>query len=160
MGRHDHSRITRMNTGKLYVLKHTANQGGLPIGNTVYIQLKGIFEELIEEHRLTRSDIEDFADYSFHLVHVVDDEHASTTQDKGGSQEDGETDATRQFIGLLGGLGNLVGGCFNPIQSRISRKRLRSSAASIIEGEVPMILTPCASNSVARLSGFARQTAQ
>ena len=75
-----------MHPGKLNVLQHAANQGRLAIGDTIHIELNGVFEELIDEHRLIRHNFKRLADDGFKFFFAVNDKHAAPTEDKRGPQ--------------------------------------------------------------------------
>ena len=73
-------------------------------------------------------------------------------------RRDGEADLAGVLVGLLLGVGDRFLGCLSSDLSRMFRKSSLSPPASIMDGELPMILTRWASRSVARVAGSARRT--
>ena len=59
--RKHHAGITGVHARVFDVLEHAADDGRLAVGDGVDIELDGIFEELIEQHRLAWGDVEGFA---------------------------------------------------------------------------------------------------
>ena len=87
-----------------------------------------------------------------HLL-VVDDLHAPAAQDVGRPDHERIADPLGDRQGLVEVAGHADSGMGMPSFSIILRKRSRSSARSIVSGEVPRILTPASASSPAMFSG-------
>ena len=63
-------RVTGMDTGLFNMFHHTANDGFFTVTDGIYIQLKGLFKEFINEHRLVRRRLDSQIKVFFKVVFI------------------------------------------------------------------------------------------
>ena len=83
--RNYHRRIARMDARILNVFEHSADYCRFAVAYGVNIKLYRVFEEFVEQHRLSGGGLKGLAHDFFHIVHSIDNKHSPSAQDERGS---------------------------------------------------------------------------
>ena len=92
IGRQYTGGIAGMNAGLFDMFHHAADDGILTVGNGVHIQLKGFFQELVNEHGLIRRGLDRQIEIFFKIFFIIDNFHGPAAQNKGGANHDRVSD--------------------------------------------------------------------
>ena len=133
-----------MDAGLLDVLHDAADDDGRAVADRVDVDLDGLLEELVDEHRLDRGEAwTASAHVAVERVVVVDDLHRAPAQHVAGAHEHRIADAARDLEGLGGGRRDAVLGLQQAELLRGRRwKCSRSSARSMDSTDVPISGAP------------------
>ena len=124
------------------------------VGDAIHVHLGGVFEEFVHEHRAFGRGFDGEAHVVLQLGVGIDNLHRAPAEHEAGAHQDriAERLGDRERFGFVGGEAvrrlRDVRACRS-----IAAKSLRSSAISMLCGEVPMMLTPFFCRPSARFSG-------
>ena len=85
MRRQNHCGVARVDARVFDVLEHSPDDRRLAVGYRVHIKLDCVFEEFVEQHRLSGGGLKGLAHDFFHIVHSIDNKHSPSAQDERGS---------------------------------------------------------------------------
>jgi len=109
VGRDDAGAVARVDSRLFNMFHDRPDDRVLTVSHAVDIDLRGVFQEAIEEDGATRGHLGALLQISADLLLGINDPHRPPAQNKGRTQEKGETDLLGGGQGLLGGGGGSVG---------------------------------------------------
>src|SRR5438105_2320692 len=83
-----------MNAGIFDVLEHSTDDGCLAVTDAVDVEFNRVFQELVDQHRLARHDIEYLANHRLEIVFAVQNEHPSSPENERRPHQYGITEQT------------------------------------------------------------------
>jgi len=138
---------------QLNVLHDRRNERIASVSDCIRLHLDGILKKLIDQDGTTRCNIHSRVDKGRQHVIVIDDFHPPAAQHIRGSDHERVADLMGHGKRLLKGRRGAALRLRNPESLITFLKRFRSSARSMLSGDVPRIFTPASSSSCARLRG-------
>ena len=101
VGRQRTRRVPRVHTGFLDMLQHAGHEHRVAIGHRVYVNLDGVTQITVDQHRRTAGNHHGFANIGFKLRKRVDDFHGAAAQHIGRAHEHRITDGLRHAHGFF-----------------------------------------------------------
>ena len=114
IGRQRAGGIAGMHPGGFDMLHHAADQRAVAVTKAIDVDLDGVFEEAVEQHRGVVGNLDRLAHVALEVGLLVDDLHRPPAQHVGGAHHQGIADLLGQQHRLSGGTGGAVVGLAQP----------------------------------------------
>ena len=108
MGRQHAGGIAGVDPRLFDMLHDGADDGGGAVGDGVHVDLDGVLEELVDQDRVFRGDVDGGLHVVVELAFIEDDAHGAAAQDIRGPHHHRVADAGRDLLGLVLGAGGVV----------------------------------------------------
>ena len=127
--------------------------GMADVRDAIHIHFGGVFEKFIHEHRAFRRGFDGEAHVMLQLAIGINNLHRAAAEHEGGPDQNRIAEPARRSSASASLVARPFGGCGMFSLFSIAANSLRSSAISMLCGEVPMMLTPFFCKPSARFSG-------